>query len=56
MGNSLESDFSVPIKDAKLKFGTQPFLTTGNICEKFHQNLGYLGHIGLLVWHGITLS
>ena len=54
MGKSLQNDFSAPVKDIKLKSCIQSFLTMRNIYEKFDQRQGYLGHVGLLVWHGIT--
>ena len=54
MGKSLQNDFSAPVKDIKLKSCIQSFLTMRNIYEKFDQRQGYLEHVGLLVWHGIT--
>ena len=38
MEKSLENDLSAPIKDIKLKFGTQPFLTMINKFLKCGQN------------------
>ena len=35
-GKSLEFDISAPSKDMKVRLGTKPFLTNGNICGKFY--------------------